>query len=210
MAHLVTPVHPRFPLGQLLATPGALSALDDSSDVYLAYLHRHANGDWGEIRDEETMQIALSASLTGHLVLTTLHTTTAAGTIPRLLDMGAEPFVVASAVTMFVSQRLIRVLCASCKTKIEVPQAVRRRFGLDDVTLYGPRGCSVCRGTGYKGRLGIFELLPMSADIVTAIYERTAPDVIQRDSGRPTLLMDGMRKVRAGVTTLDEILRVTT
>lgn len=164
----------------------------------------------GEIRDEETMQIALSASLTGHLVLTTLHTTTAAGTIPRLLDMGAEPFVIASAVTMFVSQRLIRVLCPSCKTKIDVPQAVRRRFGLDDVTLYGPRGCSVCRGTGYKGRLGIFELLPMSADIVTAIYERTAPDVIQRDSGRPTLLMDGMRKVRAGVTTLDEILRVTT
>jgi type IV pilus assembly protein PilB len=163
----------------------------------------------GEIRDEETMQIALSASLTGHLVLTTLHTTTAAGTIPRLLDMGAEPFVVASAVTMFVSQRLIRVLCPSCKTKIEVPQAVRRRFGLDDVTLYGPKGCSVCRGTGYKGRLGIFEILPMSADIVTAIYERTAPDQIQRDSGRPTLLMDGMRKVRAGVTTLDEILRVT-
>ena len=164
----------------------------------------------GEIRDEETMQIALSASLTGHLVLTTLHTTTAAGTIPRLLDMGAEPFVVASAVTMFVSQRLIRVLCPSCKTKIDVPQAVRRRFSLDDVILYGPRGCSVCRGTGYKGRLGIFEILPMSADIVTAINERTAPDQIQRDSGRPTLLMDGMRKVRAGVTTLDEILRVTT
>ena len=163
----------------------------------------------GEIRDEETMQIALSASLTGHLVLTTLHTTTAAGTIPRLLDMGAEPFVVASAVTMFVSQRLIRVLCHSCKVKIDVPQAVRRRFGLDDVTLYGPKGCSVCRGTGFKGRLGIFELLPMSADIVSAIYERTAPDQIQRDSGRPTLLMDGMRKVRAGVTTLDEILRVT-
>ena len=163
----------------------------------------------GEIRDEETMQIALSASLTGHLVLTTLHTTTAAGTIPRLLDMGAEPFVVASAVTMFVSQRLIRMLCPSCKTPMEVPQAVRRRFGLDDVTLYGPRGCSACRGTGYKGRLAIYELLPMSADIVTGIYERTAPDQIMRDSGRPTLLMDGMRKVRAGVTTLDEILRVT-
>jgi type II secretory ATPase GspE/PulE/Tfp pilus assembly ATPase PilB-like protein len=163
----------------------------------------------GEIRDEETMQIALSASLTGHLVLTTLHTTTAAGTIPRLLDMGAEPFVVASAVSMFVSQRLIRVLCTSCKTPMDVPQAVRRRFGLDDVALYGPKGCSVCRGTGFKGRLAIYELLPMSADIVAAIYERTAPDVIHQNSGRPTLLMDGMRKVRAGVTTLDEILRVT-
>ena len=163
----------------------------------------------GEIRDQETMQIALSASLTGHLVLTTLHTTTAAGTIPRLLDMGAEPFVLASAVTMFVSQRLIRVLCPSCKTKIDVPVAVRRRFGLEDAVLHGPRGCAVCRGTGFKGRLAIFELLPMSPDIVTAIYERTPPDQIQRDSGRPTLLQDGMRKVRAGVTTLDEILRVT-
>jgi type II secretory ATPase GspE/PulE/Tfp pilus assembly ATPase PilB-like protein len=163
----------------------------------------------GEIRDEETMQIALSASLTGHLVLTTVHTTTAAGTIPRLLDMGAEPFVVASAVSMFVSQRLIRVLCAACKQKVDMPLAVRRRFGLEDATLYGPRGCAACRGSGYKGRMAIYEILPMSPDIVTAIYERTPPDQIQRDSGRPTLLMDGMRKVRAGLTTLDEILRVT-
>jgi type IV pilus assembly protein PilB len=163
----------------------------------------------GEVRDAETMQIALSAALTGHLVLTTLHTTTAAGTIPRLLDMGAEPFVIASAVTMFVSQRLIRVLCSQCKTKSEVPMAVRKRFGLDDSVLYGPRGCQLCRGTGFKGRLGIFELLPMSTDIVAAIDLRTAPDQIHRDSGRPTLLQDGLRKVRSGVTTLDEILRVT-
>ena len=163
----------------------------------------------GEIRDQETMQIGLSAALTGHLVLTTLHTTTAAGTIPRLLDMGAEPFVVASAVTMFVSQRLVRVLCAQCKAKQEVPTAVRKRFSLEDAVLYGPRGCTSCRGTGYRGRLGIFEVLPMSPDIVTAIYEKTAPEQIHRDSGRPTLLQDGMRKVRAGVTTLDEILRVT-
>jgi type IV pilus assembly protein PilB len=164
----------------------------------------------GEIRDEETMQIALSAALTGHLVLTTLHTTTAAGTIPRLLDMGAEPFVIASAVTMFVSQRLVRVLCTGCKAKIDVPTAVRKRFGLDDAVLYGPRGCQICRGSGYKGRLGIFEVLPMSPDIVAAIDQRTPPDQVHRDSGRPTLLQDGLRKVRAGVTTLDEILRVTT
>jgi type IV pilus assembly protein PilB len=164
----------------------------------------------GEIRDQETMQIALSAALTGHLVLTTLHTTTAAGTIPRLLDMGAEPFVIASAVTMFVSQRLVRVLCAECRTKVDVPTAVRKRFGLDDAVLYGPRGCQACRGSGYKGRLGIFEILPMSPDIVSAIDQRTPPDQIHRDSGRPTLLQDGLRKVRSGVTTLDEILRVTT
>jgi type IV pilus assembly protein PilB len=163
----------------------------------------------GEIRDAETTQIALSASLTGHLVLTTLHTTTAAGTIPRLLDMGAEPFVIASAVSMFVSQRLVRVLCSQCKVKVEMGTAVRKRFGLEDVTLYGPKGCAHCRSTGFKGRLGIYELLPMSPDIVSAIYERVAPEQIHRDSGRPTLLQDGIRKIRAGVTTLDEILRVT-
>jgi type IV pilus assembly protein PilB len=163
----------------------------------------------GEIRDAETTQIALSASLTGHLVLTTLHTTTAAGTIPRLLDMGAEPFVIASAVSMFVSQRLVRVLCTHCKVKVEMSTAVRKRFGLDDVTLYGPKGCLHCRSTGFKGRIGIYELLPMSPDIVTSIYERVAPEQIHRDSGRPTLLQDGIRKIRAGVTTLDEILRVT-
>jgi type IV pilus assembly protein PilB len=164
----------------------------------------------GEVRDPETMQIALSASLTGHLVLTTLHTTTAAGTIPRLLDMGAEPFVLASAVNMFVSQRLVRVLCPNCKVKIEMTGAVRKRFGLDEATLYGPKGCSQCRTTGFKGRLGLFEILPMSPDIVTAIYEKTAPEQIHADSGRPTLLQDGLRKVRAGLTTLDEVLRVTT
>ena len=163
----------------------------------------------GEIRDQETMQIALSAALTGHLVLTTLHTTTAAGTIPRLLDMGAEPFVVASAVNMLVSQRLIRVLCSQCKVKVDMSAAVRKRFGLEDATLYGPKGCLHCRNTGFKGRIGIYEILPMSPDVITGIYERTAPEQIHRDSGRPTLLQDGMRKVRAGVTTLDEILRVT-
>jgi len=123
--------------------------------------------------------------------------------------MGAEPFVIASAVTMFVSQRLVRVLCTQCKVKGDVPSAVRKRFGLEDATLYGPRGCSSCRGTGFRGRLGIYEILPMSPDITQAIFDRTAPEQIHRDSGRPTLLQDGMRKVRAGVTTLDEILRVT-
>ena len=164
----------------------------------------------GEMRDQETMQIGLSSALTGHLVLTTLHTTTAAGTIPRLLDMGAEPFVVASAVTLFVSQRLIRVLCNQCKGKLEVTASVRQRYNLGDATLFGPRGCPNCRGTGYRGRTAIYELLPMSSDVVTAIHERTPPDEIHRHSGRPTLLQDGMRKVRAGITTLDEILRVTT
>jgi type IV pilus assembly protein PilB len=163
----------------------------------------------GEMRDQETVQIGMSSALTGHLVLTTLHTTTAAGTIPRLLDMGAEPFVIASAVTMFVSQRLIRVLCGQCKTRLDVAAAVRHRYELGDATLHGPRGCAGCRNTGYRGRMAIYELLPMSPDIVSAIHMRTPPEEIHRQSGRPTLLQDGLRKVRAGITTLDEILRVT-
>jgi type II secretory ATPase GspE/PulE/Tfp pilus assembly ATPase PilB-like protein len=163
----------------------------------------------GEIRDQETAQISMSAALTGHLVLTTLHTTTAAGTIPRLLDMGVEPFVIASSVTMFLSQRLVRVLCNTCKVPIDTQPAVRRHFGLEGAQLYGPKGCPACRGTGFKGRIGILEILPMSPDVVTAIYERTAPEQIHRDSGRPTLMQDGIRKVQNGLTTLDEILRVT-
>jgi type II secretory ATPase GspE/PulE/Tfp pilus assembly ATPase PilB-like protein len=164
----------------------------------------------GEIRDQETAQISMSAALTGHLVLTTLHTTTAAGTIPRLLDMGVEPFVIASSVSMFLSQRLVRVLCQHCKVPIDTQPAVRRRFQLEMAQLYGPKGCPLCRNTGFKGRIAIIEILPMSPDVVTAIYERTAPEQIHRDSGRPTLLQDGIRKVQNGLTTLDEILRVTT
>jgi type IV pilus assembly protein PilB len=164
----------------------------------------------GEMRDHETVQIALSAALTGHLVLTTLHTTTAAGTIPRLLDMGAEPFVLASAISLLASQRLVRTLCANCKAAMEVPSAVRSRFHLEDVTLYGPVGCSSCRNTGYRGRLGIFEFLPITPEVVSSIYERRSAEDIHRQSGRPTLLDDGVRKVRAGLTTLDELMRVTT
>ncbi len=163
----------------------------------------------GEMRDHETVQIALSAALTGHLVLTTLHTTTAAGTIPRLLDMGAEPFVLASAISLLASQRLVRTLCPQCKTAVEVPAAVRVRFKIEDVPLYGPVGCSNCRSTGFRGRLGIFEFLPITEEVVSSIYERRSGEDIHRRSGRPTLLDDGVRKVRAGLTTLDELLRVT-
>jgi len=163
----------------------------------------------GEMRDRETVETALNAALSGRLVLTTLHSTTTAGTIPRLLDMGAEPFVIASAIPMLVSQRLVRVLCANCKAKVDMPAAVRKRFELEDAALCGPKGCDACRQTGFRGRVGIFELLPMSQDIVTAIHERTPPEQILRESGRPSLLQEGIRKVRNGITTLDELLRVT-
>jgi type IV pilus assembly protein PilB len=162
----------------------------------------------GEMRDQETVQIALSAALTGHLVLTTLHTTTAAGAIPRLLDMGAEPFIVASAISLIASQRLVRALCNQCRTPVTLPKAAAERFNLTDATVYGPKGCSSCRQTGYRGRQGIFEFLPVTEQIVACIYERKSSEDIRRVAGRPTLLDDGLRKVRAGVTSLDEVLRV--
>jgi len=163
----------------------------------------------GEMRDAETVQIGLTAALTGHLVLTTLHTNTAAGAIPRLLDMGAEPFVLTSSVLLIISQRLVRALCKDCKVETVVPEPVRERYGFGTSVMYAARGCNSCRQTGYKGRIGIFEFLPMSADIVSAIYQRRPAEEIHRMSGRPTLFDDGLRKVRAGTTTLDEILRVT-
>jgi type IV pilus assembly protein PilB len=162
----------------------------------------------GEMRDQETVQIALSAALTGHLVLTTLHTTTAAGAIPRLLDMGAEPFIVASAIALIASQRLVRSLCNECKAPLALPKVAAERFGLLGAQVFGPRGCSACRQSGYRGRVGIFEFLPIDEAIVTCIYERRSSEDIRRVSGRPTLLDDGLRKVRAGVTSLDEVLRV--
>ena len=163
----------------------------------------------GEMRDSETVQIGLTAALTGHLVLTTLHTNTAAGAIPRLLDMGAEPFVLTSSVLLIISQRLVRTLCKECKTVMEVTDAVRERFALGNATVYTAHGCAACRGSGYKGRIGIFEFLPMTPELNTAVYQRRPAEEIQRMSGRPNLFEDGLKKVRAGVTTLDELLRVT-
>jgi type IV pilus assembly protein PilB len=162
----------------------------------------------GEMRDAETVQIALSAALTGHMVLTTLHTTTAAGAIPRLLDMGAEPFIVASAIALIAGQRLVRTLCQTCRVETDVPTVLRDRFGLHGVTVYGPKGCTECRNTGYRGRIGIFEFLPITEEIVSCIYERRSSEEIRRLSARPTLTDDGIRKVRDGLTTLDEVLRV--
>jgi type IV pilus assembly protein PilB len=162
----------------------------------------------GEIRDKDTLQIALSAALTGHLVLTTLHTTTAAGAIPRLIDMGAEPFVLASSMHLVISQRLVRVLCDKCKVEVDVPEVVRQRHGLGAEPLFGPNGCMNCRQTGYRGRLGIFEFLPVDERLSRVIYERRPAEEIHRVSGRSTMFDDGILKVRAGVTSLDELLRV--
>ncbi len=162
----------------------------------------------GEMRDEETVQISLSAALTGHLVLTTVHTNSAAGAIPRLLDMGAEPYVLASSMELVVAQRLVRVLCHECKTPADVPDEVRTRYGLGDADIYRARGCSACRKTGYRGRIGIFEMLPIDSAMEEAISKSRSADEIRRLSDRPSLLQDGLRKVIAGVTSLEEVLKV--
>jgi type IV pilus assembly protein PilB len=162
----------------------------------------------GEMRDEETVQIGLSAALTGHMVLTTLHTNTAAGAIPRLLDMGSEPFLLASALQLVVSQRLVRSVCQKCKQPIDLPAPIREKYKLAG-TMFGAVGCPACRMTGFRGRLGIFEFLPITEAVTQAIYDRRSADEIQRLAQRPTLFQDGLRKVRSGATTLDELLRVT-
>jgi type IV pilus assembly protein PilB len=163
----------------------------------------------GEMRDQETVRISLSAALTGHLVLTTVHTNSAAGVIPRLMDMGAEPYVLASSLELVVAQRLIRVLCQHCKVAIEVPDKVRQRYELGTAEVFRPRGCNACRQTGYRGRLGVFELLPVDGEIEEAIYRHVPGEEIQKMAKRPTLLQDGIRKVIAGITSLEEVLKVT-
>lgn len=162
----------------------------------------------GEIRDLDTAEIALSAAMTGHLVLSTLHTNSAAAAIPRLLDMGTEPYALASSLQLSVAQRLVRVLCERCRETTEVPDAVRRRFQLGDTTVYRAVGCMTCHNTGYHGRMAIFEFVAASDELIAAIYERKPVEEIQRIANRRSLLQAGLAKVRAGTTTLDELLRV--
>ncbi len=122
--------------------------------------------------------------------------------------MGAEPFVLASALTLVVAQRLVRVLCVQCKEEAELPDAARSRYDLADATVYAAGGCAQCRDTGYRGRIGTFEIVPVTGGVEDCIYERCSTEEIQRRSGRPTLLQDGLRKVRAGITSLEEVLKV--
>jgi general secretion pathway protein E len=186
------------PRAGLTFASGLRSMLRHDPDVILV----------GEIRDLDTAQIALSAAMTGHMVLSTIHTNSAAAAIPRLLDMGTEPFALASSLQLTVAQRLVRALCPECRQPTDVPPAVRRRFSLEDVQLYRAVGCARCGQTGYRGRGAIFEFLPVSEAVAAAIYDRRGAEEIQRLGGRPTLLDAGLEKVRNGSTTLEELLRV--
>ena len=171
----------------------------------------------GEMRDLETAQISIQASLTGHLVLSTLHTNDAPGAVTRLLDMGVEPFLISSTLMAVLAQRLVRTTCANCRTPFEPTEDQLALLNLsphdlgDKVFHYG-RGCSTCNDTGYKGRKGIFELLIISEAIRTLINER-APTVVLRQKavelGMVTLREDGLRSIFEGDTTIEEIVKYT-
>jgi general secretion pathway protein E len=171
----------------------------------------------GEIRDLETAEIAIQASLTGHLVFSTLHTNDAAGAVTRLIDMGVEPFLVSSSVIAIMAQRLVRVICPKCKEEYVPPPETLRGLGLDPKTLPNKtvcrgKGCDYCMGTGYRGRSGIFELLYIDDEIRQLVLDRISSNVIKKkaiEKGMLTLRGDGALKVAKGVTTIEEVLRIT-
>jgi type IV pilus assembly protein PilB len=169
----------------------------------------------GEIRDRETAQIAVEAALTGHLVLSTLHTNDAPTALPRLIEMGTEPFLVASSIDCVVAQRLARTLCASCKRRTIVPAGVLREHGFQaqfDLEAYEPVGCGRCGGMGYKGRTGLYEVMTITDEMRALTLERAPADRIAEAAARNDMRRlrdDGLEKVKQGVTALAEVARVT-
>jgi len=168
----------------------------------------------GEIRDPETAEIAVQASLTGHLVFSTLHTNDAPGALTRLVDMGIEPFLVASSLEMVLAQRLVRQICPHCREELATADTanLRQEFGGKIPTLYHGAGCRQCQQTGYRGRTGIFELMPVNEDLRAMILDRASARTIRTEAvrmGMRSLREDGLRLVRSGVTTLEEVLRAT-
>ncbi|HOX55085.1 MAG: type II secretion system ATPase GspE [Candidatus Omnitrophica bacterium] len=167
----------------------------------------------GEIRDRETADIAIRASLTGHLVFSTLHTNDAASALTRLLDMGVEPFLVSSSVIAILAQRLVRVICPKCKEKYSPSQEMLKNLDLaKKVEFYRGKGCMRCKETGFIGRIGIFELLLINDTIKNMIAAKKSANEIKKaavDSGMRILLDDGLEKVQKGITTVEEVLKVT-
>ncbi|MFC1656702.1 type II/IV secretion system protein [Patescibacteria group bacterium] len=195
---------------------GLRSVLRQDPDVILV----------GEIRDKETAGMAIHSALTGHLVLSTLHTNDAAGAAPRLIDMGIEPFLIISSTNIFIAQRLVRKICDSCKQEVTPPEGVLADIEKElssisqksEVTIQKPykfyrgKGCSNCSNTGYTGRIGIFEVLPLSENIGRLIAKRAPGSEIKKqaiEEGMLTMIQDGLIKSLKGLTTIDEVLRVT-
>ena len=171
----------------------------------------------GEVRDYETAEITIRIALTGHLVFSTIHTNDAAGGVTRLIDMGVEPFLVASSVNAFLAQRLVRVICPNCKISVKPDKEILREMGMPGkearkVTTYEGKGCELCKYTGYKGRTAIYEILTINEPIRELILKRASTEQIKRKAlslGMHTLRRDGWEKVLGGITTPAEVIRVT-
>lgn len=167
----------------------------------------------GEIRDMETAEIAIHSALTGHLVFSTLHTNDAPGAVTRLLDMGIEGFLVSSSLIGVLAQRLVRVICPSCKEPVRLQQEVidKLKFDIGSESTFHGAGCDRCRGTGYRGRTGLFELMIVDNEMRRMVLDKASVDVIRQkaiDKGMDTLRGSGMDKVRKGITTIEEVMRV--
>jgi general secretion pathway protein E len=168
----------------------------------------------GEIRDTETAEIAVQASLTGHLVLSTLHTNTAIGAVTRLKDMGVEPFLLSSSVIALMAQRLVRLLCGECKTPYQASASELAMLGHsanEALTLHRANGCQHCNHSGYKGRTGIYELISVDDTLRNMIHEGVGEQDMLRyvRQQSPSIIDDGYRRIQAGDTTVEEVLRVT-
>ncbi|MFA5008134.1 MAG: GspE/PulE family protein [Candidatus Omnitrophota bacterium] len=167
----------------------------------------------GEIRDFDTADISIKAALTGHLVLSTLHTTTSAGSVTRLLNMGIEPFLLSSTLIGVLTQRLVRTLCVKCKEEFAMPDSVREKYSIGkQIKIYKAKGCGSCQHTGYRGRTVLCEYLPVGLKIRALINSSTSEHIIKREArllGMRTLREDGLIKVSKGITTLEEVLKVT-
>lgn len=221
-----TQVHPK--VGLTFAN-GLRSLLRQDPDIIMV----------GEIRDKETMEMAIQAAMTGHLVLSTLHTNSAAGTLPRLIDMGAEPFLVASTTNVIIAQRLVRKLCNDCKKEYKLDKKelenLENNYGMEEIlevvkknetikklvkgkdkwgniTFYKPGSCSQCNGEGYHGRSGIFEVLEIDEEIRKMISQNESAGALEKrakEKGMISMIEDGFQKAILGITSIEEILRVT-
>lgn len=171
----------------------------------------------GEVRDFETAEIAIKAALTGHLVLSTLHTNDAPSTVNRLLNMGVEPFLVASSVNLILAQRLVRKICTACKEPVEISEQAMLDLGLDpkackDITFYHGKGCPKCSNTGFKGRLALYEVMPAVDSLKELVLQGASSLDIKKEAvhlGMKTLRMSGITKFKDGITTIEEVLRAT-
>lgn len=179
----------------------------------------------GEVRDEETASLSVHAALTGHIVLSTLHTSNAAGAVPRLIDMGVKPFLISPSISIVVAQRLVRILCEKCKKKVEagselrkiimrdidaLPQEVKKELKITD--FYEAKGCSRCNNTGYTGRIGAFEVLEMTSQLSEIVLKEPSEKKINEEADRQgmiTMKQDGLIKVARGITSYDEVVRMT-